>query len=194
MNNVVYKRKEKSFPFNENNNNKEKYRTTSIKNDEKKNSYEKFNSKITKKNKPEIEKEKEFKIENFIDREKIRPKTFDVQKKINFQSDNIYKNSNYRSKITSNNKRTFKSKPSYAEKIHNFKENNLMKFKKKTNLNAFEDLLPFNDIHKIPLKDTNYREFNAQSNSRGKFNINYADMRSFIVNGLEIENKKKVGL
>ena len=176
MNNVENKRREKSIP--------QKSETKMNINkpiDDKKNSYEKFNLKINKKIRPEINKE--LKFEGL---DKIRPQTFDYQKRANFQSD--YKFTDHKTKELYN-KRSYRAKPSYTEKIHNFKDNNLMKFKKKTT--GIDDLIPFIDVHKLANNDSNFRNIIGNYN-KSKSKINYADMSSMLMNGIDIELKKKV--
>jgi len=178
MNNVVYRQRDKSIPLNDN-----KMKTYSHKFiEDKKNSYDKFNLKINKKPKPDPE----FKVDNFAI-SKTRPKTFDTQKRTENQIEN---------KFTINKgrmisyKRPNKSKPFYSDrdKINNFsKENNLMKFKKKTT--GFDDLIPFNDIHKLANNENSKRNLNEKNNSKNKINFNNAPI---LANFIEIEVKKKV--
>ena len=167
MNNMVYMRREKPIQQDEN------IKTTAFKYLEfKKNTYEKFNMKISKKTKLDVNKE----IKNdYI--EKIRPKTFDIQKRTNNQTDKFEKMFNIR--------KLNKSKP-----IKNImtKDNNLMKFKKKTN--GFDDLIPFDDINRFATKDLKNRNSNANNFSKNRIKINYADKSSFLVSCIEIEKNK----
>jgi hypothetical protein len=175
MNKVVYGTRE-TIPFNEI---KLKTITKKIFEDKKINN-DKFNLKINKNIKPEFT---EMKIENLG---KIRPKTFDNQKRINNNTDN--KSTVNKNKLNSH-KRINKSKAINSEKE---KINNLMKFKRKTN--AFEDLIPFNDIRENEIENNrgNINLNDNINNSKNKIKINNIDKSSLFLNLLEIDIKKKV--
>jgi hypothetical protein len=159
--------------------------------EDKKNNNEKFNLKINKNTKQDL---LELNIENVG---KIRPKTFENQKKISNNAEN--KSIVNKNKFNSH-KRINKSKAinSDLEKI-----NNLMKFKKRTNANAFEDLIPFNDIRLLSNNDmeieinrkniyeNNYNNIN-NNNSKNKISLNNIDKSSLFLNILEIQTKRKV--
>jgi hypothetical protein len=171
-NNVVYYRnREKSKSLND-----LKIKTnTQTYIEEKKNPNDKYNVKLTKIKKPKF---LDFKIENSI-KAKESIKTFETQKKINTINQIENKFTVLKNKTISNIQINYsKSSNSYRNRdktlINNLnlnKENNLMKFKKKSSY--FEDLIPFNDIYNLSNIDNNInKKFYINSNSKSKSKLN----------------------
>ena len=98
------------------------------------------------------------------------------------------------SKIDKNNfnSENFKVKEILLKDDKSIKESNFLKFNKKSNSKAINDLIPFNDIYK---KNKNFKSNGRNDNKNtiksGKYRATASDLNNFLINQNEIFDLKK---